>query len=144
MGILPMMRRVLVAKTLTLLIIALVIGCLGHVQLRIGMKAVGEINEFVFSSPGTWLPFFFHVITNMHVVLGVFLQAIFFASWLILLSKSELSLLLPLTALEYVIGAVLSHYVLEENISWLRLSGTFVVCLGVALICADEFQKNGG
>jgi drug/metabolite transporter (DMT)-like permease len=128
-----------VIRILTLLVGALAVGALGHVYLRMGMKAIGE---FSFSTPSTWLPYFWQVITSYHIILGVFLQAIFFGTWLILLSKADLSLLLPLTAIEYLIGAVFTHFILHENLSWLRVAGTFVVCIGVALICLDHIQSE--
>jgi drug/metabolite transporter (DMT)-like permease len=123
-----------------ILIFAISVGSLGHVFLRIGMKAIGE---FSFSAPSTWFPYFLQVITSYQIIFGVFLQALFFGAWLILLSKAELSLVLPLTAVEYILGAVFAYFILQEKISWMRLSGTMIVCLGVVLICLDQFQKEG-
>lgn len=127
-------------KILFILLIAISAGSFGHVQLRIGMQAIGE---FAFNLPSSWLPYFFKVITNYRVIAGVALQAVFFGLWLILLSRAQLSLVLPLTAIEYILGAIMSYFLLQENISWMRLSGTLVVCVGVGLICLDEFQRQG-
>lgn len=126
-------------KIFALLVGALAVGALGHVYLRMGMKAIGE---FSFSTPSAWPLYFWQVITSYHIILGVALQAMFFGTWLILLSKADLSLLLPLTAIEYLMGAVFSHFILREHLSWLRVAGTFVVCIGVALICLDQIQRE--
>ena len=126
-------------KIIVILFCSISIGCLGHVYLKIGMN---EIGEFDFSAPATWLAYFFKVIVNYRIIFGVFLQALFFGTWLVLLSKADLSLLLPLTAIEYIMGAIFSHFVLDERISLLRLAGTLVVCMGVGMICFDQFRRE--
>lgn len=130
-------------KTVTILLIALFVGCIGHVFLRIGMKAIAEsTGEFSFSEPKMWGPFFFRVLTSSWVVLGVGLQAFFFALWLVALSRAELSFVLPFSAMEYLFAAFIAYYFMAEDVSWMRISGTAVVCLGVGMICLDQLQKN--
>lgn len=131
-------------KTVLILLVALFIGCIGHAFLRIGMKAIGETSQVIFSSPSTWAPFFYKVLINPQVVLGVFLQSIFFALWLVALSRAELSFVLPFSAMEYIFAAVIAYFFLAEDISWLRIGGTVVICCGVGMICLDQLQKTSG
>jgi drug/metabolite transporter (DMT)-like permease len=60
----------------------------------------------------------------------------------VVLSRAELSFVLPLSAMEYIFGAVIAYYMLGEKITWMRFSGTFVICIGIALICLDQIQRD--
>ncbi len=57
-----------------------------------------------------------------------------FFLWLAILSWSELSFVLPLTALSYVVTALLATFVLGETVTPLRWAGTILICLGVILV----------
>jgi len=60
--------------------------------------------------------------------------ALFFFLWLAVLSWEDLSVALPMQALNYVLVAVLAKYLLHEDISPLRWAGIALVCVGVMLI----------
>ena len=60
--------------------------------------------------------------------------AVFFFLWLAVLSWEDLSVALPMQALNYVIVAFLSQYFLGEVVSPLRWAGTLLVCIGVIMI----------
>src|SRR3990172_4433208 len=99
------------------LTVALVMEAAGLVCLRKGMIEVGEISTLNLKE---LFAIFLRMITNKSVVLGVFFEAIFFGLFLTLLSWGELSLILPLTALGYLVSGVFAHYFLMEHVSPLR------------------------
>ena len=113
------------------LTVALVMEAAGLVFLRKGMIEVGEISTFNLKE---LFAIFLRMITNKSVVLGVFFEAIFFGLFLTLLSWGELSLILPLTALGYLVSGVFAHYFLMEHVSPLRWAGTLLIVVGVFLI----------
>ena len=95
------------------------------------MMQVGEISTFNLKA---LFAIFLLVVTNKMVILGVFFSAIYFGLFLTLLSWGELSLILPLTALGYLVSGSFARYFLMEQVSLLRWVGTLLIVVGVVLI----------
>jgi drug/metabolite transporter (DMT)-like permease len=53
---------------------------------------------------------------------------------LALLSWADVSVVVPATALTYVVAALGAKYLLNEKVAPLRWAGVLLVCIGVALI----------
>lgn len=113
------------------LAVALVLEAAGLVCLRKGMIQVGEITTFNLKE---LFAIFLEMVTNKLVVLGVFFDAIYFGLFLTLLSWGELSFILPLTALGYLVSGSFARYFLMEHVSPLRWAGTLLIVAGVFLI----------
>ena len=111
--------------------VALFTEAAGLVCLRKGMIQIGEITTFNFKELFT---IFLRMVTNKLVVLGVFFDAIYFGLFLTLLSWGELSFILPLTALGYLVSGTFAKYFLMEHVSPLRWAGTLLIVAGVFLI----------
>ena len=105
--------------------IASLLGGLGHVILAKGMKVVGS--EIGGSPIGRTL-------SNPWVLLGVALQAAFFFIYMALLSREDVSKVLPLTTLNYIIVAFLAQFLLAEPVTPLRWTGIGFIVLGVFLV----------
>ena len=52
---------------------------------------------------------------------------------LALLSRADLSFVLPVTASAYVLVAIGGHFILHDHISWIRWTGISLITLGVIL-----------
>lgn len=118
-------------KTLLLLLFALTVVALGEVCLRKGMK---EIGEFPIFQAGELVRALSAAVTNRTILFGVSLHFLFFICWLIVLSRLELSLALPLTSFSYVLGVFFSSYLLHEEVSATRWIGVILVVIGVLFI----------
>ena len=118
------------AKTIVVLLVGVVISGLGHVLLSKGMRSVGELVQ----PAGPLGPRLIHAVTNPWVLSGVALQALFFAIYLVLLSRTDVSQLLPMTALDYIVIAVLAHLMLGEAVTGVRWAGIVLVVAGVVLV----------
>ncbi len=68
------------------------------------------------------------------VGLGVLLLITWLLSRMMFLSFADLSYMLPLTSLGYVLSAVLGHFYLNEQITPLRWAGTILITIGMALV----------
>ncbi|MCR4783786.1 MAG: EamA family transporter [bacterium] len=77
------------------------------------------------------------VVSSGWVMVGTGLLICSFILWMIMLSMADLSLLLPMTALDYVVNAFLAKVYLNEHVSPLRWLGTVVIFLGVAVVVAS-------
>ena len=112
-------------RTLGLVALASLLGALGHVVLAKGMKLVGT------DAPGSALQ---RTLSNPWVLLGVALQAAFFFMYMALLAREDVSKILPLTTISYVVVGVLAQFVLAEAVTPLRWTGIGLIVLGVLLV----------
>jgi drug/metabolite transporter (DMT)-like permease len=118
-------------KTLLLVIVAVVLGGAGHVLLSKGIRPVGDLTEAPSGRLGGMVA---RALSSQWVLVGVALQAIFFFMYLALLSRTEVSQLLPLTALDYIVVALLAQWILGEVVTPARWAGIGLIAIGVALV----------
>ncbi len=118
-------------KTFVLVLIAAVIGGTGHVMLSKGMKTVGDLTEAPSSMWG-WMVG--RAVSNPWVLLGVALQATFFFLYLTLLSRAHVSQVLPMTAIDYIVVALLAQLLLAETVTPVRWAGIGFIVAGVFLV----------
>jgi uncharacterized membrane protein len=67
------------------------------------------------------------------VILGIVLLAAWTLSRVTLLSWADLSFVLPVTAIGYVLNALIGYFFLDERISFARWMGTALILLGTLL-----------
>jgi uncharacterized membrane protein len=120
-----------VIKTLVLVLIAGLLGGTGHVMLSKGMKTIGDLTEAPAALVGGMVG---RAVTNPWVLLGVALQASFFFMYLTLLSRADVSKILPMTAFDYIVVAILAQLVLAEPVTPLRWTGIGLIVAGVFLV----------
>ena len=118
-------------KTLVIVLIAAVLGGTGHVFLSKGMRPVGDLTEAPSDRIGGMVT---RAISNPWLILGVVLQAGFFFIYLTLLTRVDVSLVLPLTAIDYIVVAVLAQYLLGEIVTPIRWLGMGLIVAGVGLL----------
>lgn len=127
------------AKLLLILFIGLVFESTGVVLLKKGISDVGEIRQF---RPAEIWRVVKLGLTRPSVLLGVFFEALFFLSLLILMSKADISFLWPLTGLSFVMATLAAMIFLGEKVSPLRWAGVVLIMLGAALISYSEQIKE--
>lgn len=113
-------------KTHILVLLVIVTNVLGNVSLSHGMHQVGRI---VSASPLDYLRAF----ANPWTILGICVLVVWMLSDLALLSRADLSFVLPVTASAYVLVAMGGHFILHDHISWARWTGIALITLGVIL-----------
>lgn len=118
-------------KTRICLLIVVVTNALGNVLLAYGMRQVGSIASY---SPAELIGSGLFAMANPWVLGGVLLLLVFFVAHALVLSWADLSYVLLVTAIGYVLVAVLSRQLLGESISTLRWAGTVVITAGVMLV----------
>jgi drug/metabolite transporter (DMT)-like permease len=118
-------------KTFVLVLIAALIGGTGHVMLSKGMKTVGDLTE---APPGRLGGMIGRAVSNPWLLLGVALQATFFFLYLTLLSRANVSQVLPMTAIDYVVVALLAQVLLAESVTPTRWAGIAFIAAGVFLV----------
>ena len=127
------------SKLLLILLIGLVFESTGVVLLKKGMTQIGEIR---LSSASDAVRVVKAGVTNGRILLGVFFEALFFVCLLVLMARSDISFLWPLTALSFVFATLAAMLFLHEQVSSLRWLGVILIMLGAALISYSEHAKE--
>lgn len=115
---------------LTLVSVNIVFNVIGQLLLKFGMNRLGNFQLSLNTLPQVFLRAFF----SPYILLGLGCYVTGFLIWLIVLAKAEVSYAYPLISLGYVLTAVMGWWLLGENVTWLRISGILVTCLGVFII----------
>ncbi len=115
---------------LLLILVDVSLNVTGQLSLKYGMSKLGNFSLSLSNLP----PVFLRAAANAHVLLGLLCYGLGFLVWLIVLAKAEVSYAYPLISLGYVFTAVLAWLLFGEALSFMRLSGILITCLGVFLI----------
>ncbi len=124
-----MSRETIIA--LLWLLPAMLFSTTGELFLKKGMN---EIGVFDFVSVSTIAPMLIKIFTNPNIWIGFIGFGGGSIFWLSVISRVPLSLAYPMLALSYVIVVVESWIFLGEGLNPLRVAGSLVVGLGVALV----------
>lgn len=76
----------------------------------------------------------YNIILNIWFIGGMLCYAASIMTWLVVLSKTEVSAAYPLLSIGYIIAAAIGFLFLGENVTLLRVAGILVICLGVVII----------
>ena len=109
----------------------------GEVLIAKGIREIGEISTLHVAA---LIKIALRILTNKFFMLGIFLMAVSFFTFLVTLTEADLSLIVPATAISFAVKTLGAKIFLHERISRERLIGTVLVCLGVALISLPEFH----
>jgi bacterial/archaeal transporter family protein len=120
------MLRVVVA-----MIIATISAAYGQILVRRGMLQVGSLENY---APWPVITYFWHALCNPYVIGGTVLNAVFYFLFLAALSWTGVTVVLPMTAIEYGFAALLAVTLLKESVPPARWIGIALVIVGVILI----------
>ena len=122
-------------KLLVILLIGLTFESTGVVLLKKGMSQIGDVKKISAAEISRVVK---AGATSPYILGGVFFEALFFACLLILMSKSDISFLWPLTGLSFVFATFAAMMFLGEKVSSLRWAGVVLIVAGAALISYSE------
>ncbi len=127
-------------KTTIVLAVAILAQSIGNVALSRGMKMVsGGANEAADFSIGM----IFQAMQTPSIWIGILLLILFFAMFSLSLTWADLSFVLPVISLSYILNVAMAHQFLGEHVSQTRWAGTLLICLGVILVArSTRSQKN--
>jgi drug/metabolite transporter (DMT)-like permease len=125
-------------KFLIVLLAGLLFEAAGVVLLSKGLKQIGDVKA---RNAVEILRVVKSGATNPNILLGVFLEAVFFGTLLYLMSQGDLSFIWPLTALGFVLTTLAAKFLLHEEVSTARWGGVILIMAGAALITWSEKVK---
>jgi len=125
-------------KLLSILLVGLVCESIGVVLLKKGIDHIGNMNSVTAAE-------IFRVVksglTSQTIWLGIFFEALFFIGLLVLMSRSDISFLWPLTGLSFVFSTCAAMWFLGEHVSTTRWLGVAFIVLGAGFISYSEHTK---
>lgn len=122
-------------KTLGLVLAVILLNSFGNVLLAWGMR---HIPEAVAGNPLGYL----RAMLNPFVASGILLLILWLLTRMALLSWADLSFVLPLTGLGYLLTALLGKYILGEAVSPSRWIGTLLIFVGTAMVGSTQHHTN--
>jgi uncharacterized membrane protein len=122
-------------KLLIILLTGLVFEAVGVVYLNHGLKQVGEVRTV---NAAEVMRVIKSGVSNHNILLGVFFEAVFFGTLLVLMSKGTVSFIWPLTSLGFVLTTIAAKFILHEEVSPLRWGGVLLIMLGAGVITYTE------
>jgi len=103
----------------------------GEVLQAMGMRRHGEIFDF---RPGALGRVAQTLAQCRFIISAIGFMAISFFAFMALVSITELSFAVPVTAASYILETILAKYLLKEHIGWKRWTGVLLVACGVVLL----------
>ena len=120
-------------KTRIFALFIILSNAFGNLFLALGMR----------QSPDVSAPMeFIRAIFQPQVFLGITLLILWLLSRMAMLSWADLTYVLPVTALGYVINAILGRMFLSEVISGPRWAGTILIVAGTVLVGLGPERKR--
>jgi multidrug transporter EmrE-like cation transporter len=113
-----------------LIILSISMNTAAQLLLRKGMLNIGHF-EFVFANIG---PIFSKIVTNYFIIGGIATYVFSVTTWLLVLSRAEVSYAYPITSLGYILTALAGYFLLNESLTPLRIIGILIIMLGVILV----------
>jgi drug/metabolite transporter (DMT)-like permease len=126
-------------KFLIVLLIGLTFESIGVVMLKKGMEKIGDVKKVSVSEVTRIVK---AGATNGSILLGVLFEALFFVVLLILMSRTDISLLWPLTGLSFVFATIAAIIFLNEKVSSMRWAGVALIVAGAILISYSEKRNE--
>jgi drug/metabolite transporter (DMT)-like permease len=120
-----------VSEFIFLMFFIVVFGTVGEIFVSRAMKENGEVKNFL---PVALLAVILRALRVKWMWLGVGMMAVGFFSLLAVFSFANVSFVVPVTALSYVVGALGGRFFLGERVNLQRWIGILLVCAGVTLV----------
>lgn len=122
-------------KTYVLTVVVVFANLFGNLLMSWGLKRRGDVL-------GAAALDYIRVIFDPVVAAGVALLILWLLSRMTLLSWADLSYVLPVTAIGYVLSAVAGRVFLGETVTPARWAGTLLIVAGVALVGSTSIRTT--
>ena len=125
-------------KVWLLLLAGLISEAVGFVLIKRGLGQVPVFTSHSLTSFG----FLVSVLKSPQVLIGTAFEALHFGVLMELLSVSDVSYIIPLTSIGYVLTPISALFFLGEGIPPVRWAGILFVCIGVAMVSFSDKKSR--
>ena len=116
-----------ILSSLPLIALSIAMGVSGQTMIKLGTLSATNL-------PAEPVGRLLLVLRSPWVLLGLMMYGIGALSWVLVLSRLDLSIAYPFLALNFVLVALISWLLLGESIPGLRWVGIGCICVGILLI----------
>jgi uncharacterized membrane protein len=127
------------AKFVLILVAAAIIESIGVALLSWGLKDVQGVRAITVSEIVRVAK---SGVTNVKIIGGVALEAVFFAALLYMMSTRAVSFVWPLTSLGFIFTTLAAQFLLHEKVSATRWVGVLLIAFGAGLTGYSEAVKG--
>lgn len=128
------------AISIALLLVSVMFALGGQFALKSAMDRVGRIGSAQVSAPADTI---MRAVKEPRLWIGLGLFGISALFWLVVLSRTPLSVAYPFVGVTYVLIVIISRFFLNEEVPVLRWIGVVTVALGIALVGLSFRRSNG-
>ncbi len=126
-------------KTTFVITLAVITQAVANTLLSKGMKVIASMPSF---SDGFSLMMLAYALKSPFIWAGIVLLIVFFACFLSAVSWADLSLVLPITALGYILNVFSGNYFLDEPVGPAHWFGSLLIVLGVFMVSLSSARKD--
>jgi len=116
--------------TILLLLICVALNTIAQVLLKAGVKTVGAI-DFSLNHMGRAAA---ALLFEWHIFTGLVCYVASVVVWLLVLSRTEVSVAYPMNSLGYIATAIAAWYLFGETLTPARIAGILIIMVGVYLV----------
>ncbi len=120
----------MILKNLILITALVLLQVLGNICLSRGMRQIGATAAIV---PGNLIGLGIQILSDPWVILGICIQIICLIVYLLVISRLDLSYVLPIMSSSYVLTTLFGWLILGEKVALTRWLGSILVSFGVML-----------
>ncbi len=113
-----------------LILLGVLFNALAQVCLKKGMLSIGHFRF----APAVIPQVAKSVAGNPFILLGLLCYVVSVVVWLLVLSRVEMSYAYPFLSVGYIIVTVLGYVLFQESVTFYRILGVIIICLGVILV----------
>jgi drug/metabolite transporter (DMT)-like permease len=127
------------AKFVIILVAAAIIESIGVALLKWGLDDLQGVREITVSEIVRVAK---SGVTNVKIIGGVALEAVFFGALLYMMSTRAVSLVWPLTSLGFIFTTLAAQFILHEKVTATRWAGVLLIAIGAGLTGYSEAVKE--
>lgn len=120
-------------QSLALIALSVLSGVSGQTAIKMGLEQ-GKIEMLGLAAPLQTIQLILHAPL---VLTGLLLYAFGALSWIIVLSRLDLSYAYPFLAVNFVLITLVSRLVLGESVPPMRWMGILVICVGILIVAGS-------
>ena len=118
-------------KIVLLVLMAEIFGAVGQTLFK---KSTNTIKAHSLKDVGTIVRFLMDILVKPYIWVGFLCISGGLVMWLIALAQGDLSLVYPISSMQYILILISAHVFLQERVDVMKLIGTFLVVVGIILV----------
>lgn len=113
-----------------LIIFTALLNASAQLLLKMGMSKIGQFNFALHNL----VPIGCKLVSSPFIVAGLMIYVLSVFLWLLVLSRTPVSIAYPLTSLGYIFNALGAYFIFSEHLTLFQVSGIVLIIAGVYLL----------